>query len=119
MNEKIDVNAFVEEQEIEPTPEHILWLAVIDRAMMDYIKPTIDLTGSARRSLNWFFFATEPAPFNLLWVSEMLCGDADVAKRVRKRIRELKQNPDKSDIFYGMQHHHVRSRKLTSLLIDE
>lgn len=75
-------------------PEQILWLAVIERALMDVIAPTMDMTVKHRLSLNWFFFSKAPRPFNLEYICEILFDYPDAANVVRKRLQELQNDPE-------------------------
>jgi hypothetical protein len=119
MNEKIDLSLLSEPHDIEATPEHILWLAVVDRAMIDYVRRTLDLTSEARRSLSWFLFSREPEPCNLPWISLMLYGDNSMTVKVLRRIRQLKSDSGDSDHFHRIQHRQVRHKKLPALLVNE
>jgi len=76
------------------TPEEVLWLAVIERAIMDYCWPTTELSIKHRNSLQWFFFATEPEPFNLLFICDTLFDDSGAPNLIRKRIDKLKNEPE-------------------------
>lgn len=67
------------------TPEQLLWLAVIDRALVDYIKFYDSLHIKHKRSLDWFLFEDESVPNNLVYICEQLFNDADVVKIIRKR----------------------------------
>lgn len=70
-------------------PEHLLWLAVIDRAIADYVKRPPDLSIKYRQGLDWFFFEEEPAPFNLQYLCEQLFDDDSTVVVIRKRITRL------------------------------
>ena len=78
-------------------PEQVLWLAVIERALMDAVWPTTDLNTKDRHNLNWFFFSEEIEPFNLTFICETLFDYPDAAKVIRKRVIEMKKNPDLFD----------------------
>ena len=75
-------------------PEEVLWLAVIERAMMDYCKPTKELNIKDKNDLQWFFFTTEPKPFNLLFICDTIFDDAGAAKLIIKRINKLKEQAE-------------------------
>ena len=75
-------------------PEQVLWLAVIERAMMDAIWPTTDLSIKHRHSLQWFFFKDEPQPFNLAYICEAIFDYPDAAKEIVKRLEDLKIDPE-------------------------
>lgn len=70
-------------------PEHVLWLAVIERAMMDYIGRTASLPKANKRSINEFFFEDVPRPNNLIYICENLFDFPDAVPMIRKRIIEL------------------------------
>lgn len=118
MNDKIDVNALAEPHDHEVPPEHILWLAVIDRAMMDYVNTAKDLTPAQRKDLPWFFFERKPEPHNLRWICLLLFGDISVAHKINRRLKALKLGSGDIVQFRRIQHRHVRARKLPLLLID-
>jgi hypothetical protein len=71
------------------TPEQLLWLAVIDRALVDYIKFYDTLHAKHRRSLDWFLFEDDSVPNNLVYICEQLFNDVDVVKNIRKRAVAL------------------------------
>lgn len=73
------------------SPEHLLWLAVIDRAIADYIKRPPGLSIKFRQGLEWFFFDEEPAPFNLQYLCQQLFEDETTAAVIRKRVVRLTQ----------------------------
>ena len=68
------------------TPEHILWLAVIDRAIADYCSPAQELTAYFKADLYSFFFSNEPKPYNLVYICSMLLDREDAVEKIRKRI---------------------------------
>ena len=70
-------------------PEHVLWLAVIERAMMDYIGRTASLPKANKRSIHEFFFEDIPRPNNLLYICENLFEFPDAVPMIRKRVIEL------------------------------
>lgn len=76
------------------TPEGILWLAVIDKAITDYVAPTPDLAATFTQGLDWFFYETKPAPYNLAYICEMLFDDTSKVSAIRARVTKLKENPD-------------------------
>lgn len=71
------------------TPEQLLWLAVIDRALVDYVKWLPSLTGKNKSSVEWFLFHEEPQPYNLAFLSEQLFDDDTVIIKIRKRAVAL------------------------------
>ena len=73
-------------------PEHILWLAVIDRAVVDYVRWYEELNIKQKRSLDWFLFEPECCPNNLQYLCEMLFDDHEVADNIRKRAKFLAEN---------------------------
>lgn len=79
-------------------PEQILWLAVIERAMMDYIAPTRDCQTSHVIGLDWFFDELEAKPFNLQYICDNFLGFPDTASKIRKRVRTLAAQNDISQI---------------------
>jgi hypothetical protein len=75
-----------EDIDFPATPEHILWLAVIDRAIADYCTPAQELTPYFKADLYSFFFCNEPKPYNLVYICSMLLDREDAVKKIRKRI---------------------------------
>lgn len=90
------------------TPEHLLWLAVIDRALMDYIGRTACLPKASEQDLNAFFFEEVPRPHNLAYICQELFDWPGAAIKIRKRAVELaeawKVKPEgkKSNYYYGL-----------------
>lgn len=86
------------ESELDPpevnTPEGILWLAVIDKAITDYVAPTPDISATYTQGLDWFFYEVKPAPYNLAYICDMLFDDTSKVSAIRKRVTKLKENPD-------------------------
>ena len=76
------------------TPEGIMWLAVIDKAITDYVAPTPDLSPTYSQGLDWFFFEKKSAPFNLAYICDMLFDDPSKVSAIRARVTRLKNNPD-------------------------
>ena len=70
-------------------PEHVLWLAVIERAMMDYIGRTASIPKPDRGALRNFFFENTPEPHNLVYICNNLFDFPDAVEMIRKRIIEL------------------------------
>lgn len=81
------------------TPEHILWLAVIDRAIVDYIRWYDDLNIKHKKSLHWFLFEPKPVPNNLQYLCELLFDNHDAATTIRKRINFLADNPGEQHLI--------------------
>jgi hypothetical protein len=73
----------------QASPEQLLWLAVIDRALVDYVKWLPTLNAKQRGSLDWFLFEDEAVPNNLAYICEMLFDDHDLVIKIRKRARGL------------------------------
>lgn len=73
-------------------PEHALWLAVIERAMMDYLGRTASLPRPSQTSVNDFFFELDPRPNNLQYICEALFDYPDAANVIRKRVQEIKDS---------------------------
>jgi len=79
-------------------PEHALWLAVIERAMMDYLGRYASISKPNKGSLFAFFFDLKPRPHNLQYICENLFDYPDAAKVIRKRIKDLAENITEEDI---------------------
>lgn len=77
-----------EESDIAATPETLLWLAVIDRAIADYCAPAKELTKFYKIDLYDFFFEDLPRPYNLVYICSMLLEREDAVPKIRKRIGE-------------------------------
>ncbi len=86
---------------IEPpaTPEAVLWLAVIERAILDYAFPTLRLSIKHRNSLQWFFFTEEPEPHNLIYICNLLFEHSDAANDIKSRVLDLKTDSAVRDAF--------------------
>jgi hypothetical protein len=70
-------------------PEHVLWLAVIERAMMDYIGRTASLSKPSFVALDNFFFDEQPRQHNLVYICENLFDFPDAVPMIRRRVKEL------------------------------
>lgn len=81
------------------TPEGILWLAVIDKAITDYVAPTPDLSATYTQGLDWFFYEVKAAPFNLAYICDMLFDDPSKVSAIRARVTRLKNNPEELKRF--------------------
>lgn len=89
--------------------EHLLWVSVVDRAIMDYtfffdyiVSKMRNMNQSSRarknsrngmmrdlESLRWFFFEESCVPYNLTWIAEFCFdGDNDILSKIRKRVKE-------------------------------
>jgi|LakMenE01Jun11ns_1017448.scaffolds.fasta_scaffold9822202_3 hypothetical protein len=80
-------------------PEHVLWLAVIERAMMDYIGRTACLSKPTEQSVHDFFFEDVARPNNLKYICDNLFDFPDAVPMIRKRVMQLAElwkNKDKS-----------------------
>lgn len=77
-------------------PERVLWLAVIERAIMDYVCPTPDIPSGALLGLDSFFFDDYPRPFNLRYICDDLFDYPDAAGAVRRRVIELTAHKKRS-----------------------
>lgn len=88
---KIIVEDVFHFQEIA-APEKVLWLAVIERAMLDAIYPTQELGIKHKMNLQQFFHEQEPKPFNLIYICNNLFDYPDAAVVIRKRLKELEAN---------------------------
>jgi hypothetical protein len=76
------------------TPEGIMWLAVIDKAITDYVAPTPDLAATYTQGLDWFFYEVKAAPFNLAYICDMLFDDSSKVSAIRARVKKLKNDPE-------------------------
>ena len=76
------------------TPEGIMWLAVIDKAITDYVAPTPDLSPTYSQGLDWFFFETKSLPYNLAFICDMLFEDSSRVSAIRARVKKLKNEPE-------------------------
>lgn len=72
------------------TPEHILWLAVIERAIMDYIDTCCRMSKLEMSELEQFFFCKYAKPCNLAYICNNLFDYSDAAEIIRKRVKSLK-----------------------------
>jgi hypothetical protein len=76
------------------TPEGIMWLAVIDKAITDYVAPTPDLSPIYTQGLDWFFYETKAAPCNLAYICDMIFDDSSKISAIRARVTKLKKDPE-------------------------
>jgi hypothetical protein len=74
-------------------------MAVIDKAISDYVCPMPDLSPIYRRGLEWFFFDQKPKPFNLTYICDMLFDDASSVEAVRRRVEKLKSSDEELKRF--------------------
>lgn len=75
-----------------PLPEHALWLAVIERAIIDYINPSKDCPHNSKFGLSWFLFERKPEPNNLTYICENLIEYPDAPKIIRRKVKTLFNN---------------------------
>lgn len=88
----VEVNSFA-------PPEKVLWLAVIERAILDAVYPTIDIPVQHRHTLYGFFYDREPRPYNLVYICENLFDYPDAAKVIRRRLREMLGDEGRLEFF--------------------
>jgi len=72
------------------TPEQVLWLAVIERAILDYACPTSDSQQCHNIGLDWFFYELKPKAYNLEYICENFLNYPGGASIVRKRLEQLR-----------------------------
>jgi hypothetical protein len=82
---------FESEEHINYTPERALWLAVIERAMLDYCLPTQSLSRKDVWDLTWFFFCEDQEQYNLSYICHQLFDYPDAAEKIRKRVVEMQK----------------------------
>lgn len=85
---KIIVEEVFFQAEFAP-PEKVLWLAVIERAILDMVDPPQEIDAKHKRGLRKFFFEIEPLPFNLTYICNNLFDYPDAAIVIRKRLQQL------------------------------
>lgn len=88
-SEKVTVDESIFGEITLSMPEHALWLAVIERAMMDYLGMWASLPRPSKASLNEFFFDTQARPNNLQYICDNLFDFPDAAKMIRERVVSL------------------------------
>ena len=71
------------------SPEQLLWLAVIERALLDYACPTSDSQKCHNIGLDWFFYELKSKPYNLEYICENFLNFPAGAEKVRKRLERL------------------------------
>lgn len=95
-------------------PEHLLWLAVIDRALVDYVRWYQELNIKQKNSLEWFLFERKPCPNNLQYLCELLFDDHDAAETIRKRVKFLANHATEDDIIgYNLTRYRRVKNRLT------
>ena len=85
-------------------PEHLLWLAVIDRAIADYVKAPPDLNIKYKQGLDWFFWEVESQPFNLTYIAEQLFDDSSSVQAIRRHVKRLQENPAEMDRYHNKRY---------------
>lgn len=100
-----------EDFQIEALPETLLWLAVIDRAIVDYVDPPKDLPSCLKSNLYQFIYSQRPEPFNLSYLSIELFGDPIFGEQIRKRIAGLIDGSIVDDGFHLKAHRHHGGKK--------
>jgi hypothetical protein len=88
MQEKQKINE-TEPFDHKATPEQLLWLAVIERALLDYACPTSDSQKCHNIGLDWFFYELKSKPYNLEYICENFLNFPAGAEKVRKRLERL------------------------------
>jgi hypothetical protein len=93
-------------------PEYLLWLAVIDRAVVDYIRWYTELNIKQKNSLEWFLFEPRPCPNNLQFICDLLFDDHEAADTIRKRVRFLTSHATEDDmnIYNQTRYRRVKNR---------
>jgi hypothetical protein len=87
-------------------PEAVLWLAVIERAMLDYLQPSTKATRRYDQHLYWFFYGTTPEPCNLAHICDVILDYPGLLSRIRRRMTRLKNDAECKDQF-------MRSRRFS------
>jgi hypothetical protein len=83
-----------EHEDIAVTPETLLWLAVIERAIADACAPSQDFGRFYKvyqNDLYNFFFENDPRPYNLVYICSMLLDREDAVAKIRKRVKDKPQ----------------------------
>lgn len=68
-------------------PEKRLLIAMVQRALIDYIAPEKGKTHLQYDAGAWLFAAASKEPFSLYWVCEVLSSDTEYAATLHKRIQ--------------------------------
>lgn len=89
-------------------PEALLWLAVIDRAIADYVKRPPELSIKYRQGLDWFFFEEEPEQFNLQYLCDQLFDDSSTAVSIRNRVITMLKNEGREIEQYTKKRYALR-----------
>lgn len=100
---KIDLSNIGHVEQIA-MPEVVLWLAVIERAMLDVVYPSTDLNIIYRRDLRDFFYNDVPQPFNLVYICNTLFDAPDSHLAVRRRLEAMLNNPDPTAFARGRRY---------------
>lgn len=98
------------ESEFVAMPERTLWLAVIERAMQDYLGMGKNL-GSApsKIELQAFFYDKEPRKYNLAYIGEFLFEDSSIVASIRNRLEKLVKAKQSGDGTIIMRQVHITS----------
>lgn len=78
-----------EQQEIRQAPEVTLWLAVIERAIVDLTNPLATIRQEDKRDLDWFFWEPRSMPFNLAYICENYLDSDHMLPSIRKRLEQI------------------------------
>lgn len=87
------------EDTMQVSPERALWLAVIERAMLDYCFPTNSLMKKDVSDLPWFFFSNESEKYNLVYICDQLFDSVDIIAKIRTRVKGMKDAPGGKNDF--------------------
>ncbi len=85
-------------------PEVVLWLAVIERAMLDAVYPKKDLPLPYRRDLRDFFYNDIARPYNLVYICNTLFDASDAHIQIRRRLEELLNSTTDDQITRGKRY---------------
>lgn len=112
------MNALEPVEHVAP-PEYILWLAVIERAIMDYVQPPLDFRISGRKNLHWFLFSKPAYPHNLRYVCELLFNDPTVADTIAKRVKAVRNGDLPLSVLKTQPYSVFKPRQSTSTLVND
>lgn len=86
------------EHKVAP-PEAVLWLAVIERAMLDAVYPTQELSMKHKMELFHFFYDEEPRPYNLVYICNNMFDYPDAPAVIRARLKKLITKENEGDML--------------------
>lgn len=85
-------------------PEKILWLAVIERGMIDYLTKDNGKAKYIKSEMRHWLFSDKPVQYNLVYICNMLFDDpATMVKKIRANVLHMQSNGIKRRIPFTVR----------------